>query len=68
MKDSHTTRNILPKVVDVPFSFSDTISSLIDKCLIYFGLLKQSDLTSTSSSNGGRASSVVAVLFDYEHI
>jgi hypothetical protein len=35
---------------------------------VYCGLLKQSDLTSTSSSSAGRASATVAVLFDFEHI
>ena len=45
-----------------PYSFSNAISSLIDKCLLNFGLLKLSDLTSTSSQYGGLTPSTVAVL------
>ena len=37
--DSNTHRNVLPRTLEVPFSYSDTLSSILDRCFEIFGLV-----------------------------
>lgn len=49
--DIKTSRAILPRVIEIPYTFDDTLSSILEKCFVYFGLIKQSDMTSQFGIN-----------------
>ncbi len=66
--DIKTTRAILPRVIEIPYTFDDTLSSILEKCFFYFGLIKQSDTTSQFGTSFSNTPTNLAQLFDFEHI
>jgi len=61
-------RPVIPHVYHIPYSYDDTFSSLVERCLVHFGLVKLSDLSELSSKNCGHYKSSIAKLYDYNHI